>query len=261
MTPNFIKTVSAGLLQTIITTSRKSKPAISASVDFSYCVTDLGTLGGSWSYAFSINDAGEVLGHSSTRDGTEHTFSWNNGTITDLGTLDSNGSCANGINITERVRRRSHTSNVSGETLAFSWNNGLMADLSSLDGNYSVANDINQAGHIVGYLHNSTSSISSYHAFLSADGNVTDLGTLGSNYSKAYGINNAGEVVGESLTTSASLHAFLWKNGTMFDLNHLLSSNSGWTLNQALSINNIGQIVGRGTFNGQDRAFLLTPKC
>ena len=54
-------------------------------------------------------------------------------------------------------------------------------------------------------------------------------------------------------------HAFLWRAGTMYDLNTLLPKHSGWVLHDARSINNKGQIVGRGTFHGKKRSFLLTP--
>ena len=54
------------------------------------------------------------------------------------------------------------------------------------------------------------------------------------------------------------MHAFLYSNGTMTDLNALIPS--GWTLEQANAINDAGQIVGYG-YNpqGQQDAFLLTP--
>ena len=55
-------------------------------------------------------------------------------------------------------------------------------------------------------------------------------------------------------------HAFLWRAGTMYDLNALLPKHSGWVLHDARSINNKGQIVGRGTFHGKIRSFLLTPR-
>jgi len=87
-----------------------------------------------------------------------------------------------------------------------------------------------------------------------------DLGTLGSDYSIAYGINDVGKVVGDSFTSSGQPHAFLWNNGKMFDLNNLLSDNSGWELVSAQGINNRGQIVGYGFFYDQGyKAFLLTP--
>ena len=45
----------------------------------------------------------------------------------------------------------------------------------------------------------------------------------------------------------------------MSDLNSLLVNGAGWNLAEGHSINDAGQIAGLGTFNGQTRAFLLTP--
>src|SRR5206468_33103 len=51
----------------------------------SYTVTDLGT----WSQAFSLNDAGQVVGM-----GEYSAFLWENGVLTDLGTLGEDSSAA-----------------------------------------------------------------------------------------------------------------------------------------------------------------------
>jgi hypothetical protein len=52
----------------------------------------------------------------------------------------------------------------------------------------------------------------------------------------------------------------LYKRGVgMVDLNSLIDPSSGWVLLQAIGINDSGQIVGQGQFDGQTRAFLLTP--
>lgn len=45
----------------------------------------------------------------------------------------------------------------------------------------------------------------------------------------------------------------------MSDLNSFLPANSGWELFIANGINERGQIIGTGRFNGQNRGFLLTP--
>jgi hypothetical protein len=45
----------------------------------------------------------------------------------------------------------------------------------------------------------------------------------------------------------------------MHDLNSLLEPNSGWILRDAQGINEKGQIVGFGEFEGESRAYLLTP--
>jgi len=49
-------------------------------------------------------------------------------------------------------------------------------------------------------------------------------------------------------------------NGAMYDLNKLVLTNSGWTLQVATAINDSGQIVGWGTnSSNQTHAFLLNP--
>ena len=56
-------------------------------------MTDLGTLGGTFSTPLWLNDAGEVVGLATTPgDPTFHASQWTNGAITDLGTLD--GDCS-----------------------------------------------------------------------------------------------------------------------------------------------------------------------
>ena len=78
--------------------------------------------------------------------------------------------------------------------------------------------------------------------------------------SYAYGINNQNQVVG-SVFDGQWKWATIWTpdNGTR-KLNKLLTDQlSGWDLLEASDINDKGQIVGFGTYDGQPRAFLLTP--
>jgi probable HAF family extracellular repeat protein len=81
--------------------------------------------------------------------------------------------------------------------------------------------------------------------------------------STAHDINDLGHIVGRSEHTSGQfeLHAFLYKDNQMIDLNSLLSASaqSAWTLSQARGINALGQIAGTGLFQGEPRAFLMTP--
>jgi autotransporter-associated beta strand protein/probable HAF family extracellular repeat protein len=92
------------------------------------------------------------------------------------------------------------------------------------------------------------------------------LGNAGTATKGVYpkGIDNENQVVGGSTLyatpNSTATHAFLYQNGNTQDLNNLIPSASGWVLNNAYSINDNGQIVGDGTYNGVTTAFLLTPQ-
>jgi probable HAF family extracellular repeat protein len=63
-----------------------------------YTVIDLGTLGGSYSAAWGINDSGQVIGNGLTSGGDTHAFLYSGGVMADLGTLGGNISAASGIN-------------------------------------------------------------------------------------------------------------------------------------------------------------------
>jgi len=178
-----------------------------------YLIENLGTLGGSFSQAYSINDAGQVVGFSRNSSNENEAFLYDNGSMIGLGTLP--------------------------------------------DGNFSEAFGINDAGQVVGHSRNSSNQS---EAFLYENGSMNGLGTLGGTFSFARGINDAGQVVGWSGNSSNQFEAFLYENGSMTSLNSLLSPGSGWNLRDARGINSSGQIVGTGIFNGQTRAFLLTPE-
>jgi probable HAF family extracellular repeat protein len=105
------------------------------------------------------------------------------------------------------------------------------------------------------------------HAFVRIDGVIHDLGTLpaGPNgaTSSANAINSSGQIVGYSQALangSVRNHAFVYSDGTMLDLNNLLEDAPGWTLlSTASGINDAGQIIGLGTYNGVTHGYLLTP--
>lgn len=223
---------------------------------------DLGTLGGNSSifegnasYAYGINDATQVVGVSTTSSNTRHAFFWSDGKMTDLGTLGGTYSQANGINNQGLIVGSADTSD--GHRHAFTWYMGKMTDLSTPNGySSSAAVSVNKLGVVVGSVGNIGGASHAFAWYMDA---TLDLGTLGGDYSAATSISDKGLVVGRSKTSSGRSHAFVWLNGTIVDLNSLLPANSGWELWEAQDVNNNGQIVGNGTFNGQMRAFLLTP--
>lgn len=205
-------------------------------------------------YLSAINNAGQVAGW----DLLKQAFVWQNGTVT---YLSRPGSYSRALGINNRGQVVGHSSTQSGEQHAVLWNNGVIRDMGTLVGGHnSQAESINKHGLVVGW---SDTSSGFKHAVLWQNRQISDLGTIGGNASLATDINNRGTVVGYSFTVNnykeIPVHAFVWKNGIIRDLNSLLPANSGWELNTAYGINNLGQIVGSGQKNGQTRAFLLTP--
>lgn len=210
---------------------------------------NLGTLGGQSSGAYAINNSGQVAGWTLTGGYEMHAFLWNGGMM-DLGVLSGgNASFAYAISDSGQVAGWGKVGTYPDiDERAFRWN-GSMQDLGTLGWAHSSARGINDNGDVVGRLTNEDNN--DWHAFAAIGGGMQDLGgTL----STGYDINNAGLVVGES-----GGQAILWENGQMKNLNSEIPTGSGWTLTSARGINNRGQIVGKGTFNGQTRAFMLKP--
>jgi len=110
-------------------------------------VTDLGDLGGNMTFAWAINDAGEIVGGSDTQETSfsRHAFLWRKGNLIDLGTLGGSSSEARAINQAGEVVGSSQTA--TGEYRAFVWKNGVMTAVGPPG---SAAWAINAKGDILG---------------------------------------------------------------------------------------------------------------
>lgn len=229
-------------------------------------VTTLGTLdGGSSSYANDVNDNGFVVGYGVTAENNNAAligFADQQNSMRLIGTLGGNHSVASAINNAESVVGYSAVNEL--DTHAFIFHHGKMHSLGTLGGASSFAYDINETGKIVGSAYNAEGED---HAFLydpDARPCMKDLGTLGGRVSVANGLNIHQQVVGYSFTTGdTDAHAFLYQHDQMIDLNDLLdktTKDNGWVLNEALSINDQGDIVGiayNEKFQVPSCAFLL----
>ena len=102
------------------------------------------------------------------------------------------------------------------------------------------------------------------HAFLydhhKTPQEIIDLHLPGFQLSYASGINNQNQVVGWAFDGEWQSATISTPDDGTRKLNKLLTDPlSGWDLLDAYDINDKGQIVGFGTYDGQTRAFLLTP--
>ena len=181
--------------------------------DASLNIADLGTLGGSHSFAFGNNCAGQVVGVADTATlGSSHAFLWNSATgMQDLSTLGGTLSQANGINCAGLVVGYSF---LAGDVLthAFAYAGGGLIDLGTLGGGTSEANAVNDLRQIVGFS-NITGDMDQ-HAFLwTSQTGMQDLNNFINNNSGwdlrgANSISNNGRIVGSGLH-NGQLHAFL----------------------------------------------------
>jgi probable HAF family extracellular repeat protein len=151
-------------------------PAVRASSAAAYTILDLGTLGGSYSYATEINDTGWVVGHASITGDTEgHGFLYKSSSP--LIDLDGGSySIAEGINGGGTVAGL-YTFDEPYTDHAFAYDGTLpLNDLGTLTGTLgsrSRAFGVNDDGLIVG---TSEAPGGGYHGFLWTSGGMTDLG-------------------------------------------------------------------------------------
>jgi|SRR5580700_2639696 probable HAF family extracellular repeat protein len=227
---------------------------------------DLGTLGGTDSCALFVNEHGLTVGTSFTNSTvnfttglpTIHPFLWTGEKMVDLQSLGGTIATANGINDRGQVAGES---TLAGDQIvhAFLWNKGKLTDLGNLGGNSLEVIGFSSTGAIVGKADLPGSQ--THGAFLAQDGIMMDLGTQdGDPCSVAIGVNSRGQVVGGSTDCSNFLHAFLWENGRMIDLNSFVPTGSSLTLTQADFISETGEITAEAVLpNGDQRAVLLIP--
>lgn len=229
---------------------------------------DLGTLGGTDSAAFSINERGQIAGMSftdttvnpATGVPTLDPFLWENGNMLDLGTLGGTIGVAFALNNRGQVVGASDLAGDNGGH-AFLWDRkGGMQDLGTLGGATGGALSINDAGDIVG---GDSLADGSGRSFLWRHGVMTNLGTVGTNTgSQALSINSRRQIVGNLLDNNGNeIGGFLWEDGgPMVDLSTLIRPNPYLQLDHAFQINDRGEIAARGTLsNGDTHALVLIP--
>ena len=251
---------------------------------------DLGTLGGSNSIAFGVNNYGQAVGQAETSASDPNgedfcgfgthlicvPFEWADGVMNPLPTLGGNNGVAMAISNRGEVAGFAEDSTPdtgcpAPQVLQFKpvvWEKGVIHKLPTFKGDPDgVAQQINDQGQAVGgsgtcatFNVNFLYNLVPVHALLWDGAKAIDLGNLGGQTGQAggniaYDINNKGQVVGNSdLPGDTTFHAFLWTKTTgMQDLGTI----SGDVASVSIGINDAGSAVGASldaSFN--PRAFL-----
>ncbi len=187
------------------------------------------------STAYSINDAGVVVGYFVDEQTYMRAALWREGVLSDL---DPQAPCCD--NIAAAINENGDIAGQRSEEGAVLWlADGQRIQLGSLGGRWlAQANDINDSRQIVG---DSSAPPDDYpHPFIWENGVMRDLGTFGGPRGKALAINNFGSVVGMAEIPGTYDRAFLWEGGDLTQLDMLLDGNNC----VATDINDAGLIVG-----------------
>jgi len=181
-------------------------------------MTDLGSLvqsgiGTSWSYGYSINAIGQVVGVAYD-DTFENSSAWffTGSSVRGLG--DLGGGNAEAVAVNDLGQIVGFSTNRAGNDRAFlTTGSTTMRDLGTLGGGSSFATAINNAGQVVGGSFIDPAD-SVYRAFVTVSGTMRDLNgfvdTSGQGWTleEATGINSAGQIVGVA-TARGTSHGFL----------------------------------------------------
>ena len=211
--------------------------------------------GGKDTDAAALNVSGQVVGDSDTGSGSRHAVLWQNGSVTDPGTLGGKNSYANDINNNGQIVGVSDvTTDKNGNSVqhAFLWQNNQMQDLGTLPPSStntgqsvtSQAYSINDTGAIVGVsLENPYSYPSVAHPVLWQNGQITDLVVPSGQSSggSAVAIANQGLIIG------------------VFKNRYFVRQNSQWTdLNglSVIAVNDAGALLGYSSVGNDSHGYL-----
>jgi probable HAF family extracellular repeat protein len=214
------------------------------------------------SLALGINSSGQIYGQMHSNTGTPPQYNggfyYANGIFTTFLPPSSSGnSSINGMNDAGQIVGAACCA---GLTYPFIYNINTagLTQLSGAGSSNGTAIAINNNGQVVGYFVNPSNGQET--GFIYSGGAYTYLyafgvGANGDNRNEPQTINILGQVGGRAIGTDEGFHPYVYSNGVMTDVNTLIDSTLGVTLNKVSLINDLGQLVAYD----YNYAYLLTP--
>ncbi len=180
-------------------------------------LTDLGSFGGSYTYASRVNNNGQVIGFSALPgDASSASFFWSEATGTvQLPAIGVAGSSISALNDAGLVLGAYSPGvfDVNGNPAqqAFAWTlAGGYRTLGTLGGSYAYASLLNNSGQVVGYSVLAGDQVVRSFVWDAVNG-MRDLGTLGGDWVYAEAINASGQIIGESaVDANGNWRPFIW---------------------------------------------------
>jgi probable HAF family extracellular repeat protein len=212
------------------------------------------------SQAYGINKAGQVVGVGLITGDEFHAFLYSGGKMVDLDPFGGVQSWATSINDSGEIIGSACCLASGAAVTTWLYANGTFTKLSETNSGLFINNN----GQIVGVN-------SSEHAALYSNGSWTDLGGFEGHATEALGINTSGQIVGFALILVKNKkcpscgeqdesRGLIFTSSGPVDLNTLIPSSSGFTIREAIAIDDSGQIVADAeNSSGVFHAVLLTP--
>jgi len=236
----------------------------------------------------AMNDRGQIVGNTKTATGATHAFLWEDGKMTDLGTLGGPSSGACGIN--NRGQVVGGAEDASGAMRAFVWDKAHgMKDL-GIKAKKSCATAVNDNAQIIGLVDGKSGFVWQKGKFtvledvplsqflaLNSRGDILARKQFGSVYIRrsgewtelelpgfevsglVTGMTDSGMVVGTG-TTDCSITDFVWNDGNSIQIRDLVPSDLRWNAVCEPRVSRNGRIVTKAALKGKLHIVLLTPE-
>ncbi|RJP55884.1 MAG: PEP-CTERM sorting domain-containing protein [Candidatus Auribacter fodinae] len=226
-----------------------------AAYSAAYHIIDLGTLGGTNSKAYAMNDSGHVVGESTNSSGERQAFLWNGTTMINIGAgLGYSDTVATGINNSGVVIFNSMTSpvkslyydgtyhdpGINGYTRGIN-TSGQIAGYTESDQAYRYNGNLTYFSHGRPWAINDSGVMAGYNWEQAAywDGSQHNIGTLGGTSAWFRAINNSNVMAG-AVTNNGTDYTAMYYDGTA----HFIGTLADDVKSEVRGINDDGLLVG-----------------